>query len=128
MTLSPMRSLFFVVAVLVATGCPATQDPGTDDAGVDAAIDAPIDGPVVPVCEHAIPTCTTTIRYSGAGATVILRGDFAADGWTVGVPMTQVGGAWEATLPADDQQVVVYKLVVDGVWQSFCRLFRAITI
>jgi len=112
--------LFVVVAVALLAGCPATQDPGSGpiDAGPDAALDAAIDAPEPPLCDHAVPTCTTTIRYRGPGAMVVLRGDFAADGWTAGVPMTRVGDAWEATIPANDQQVVVYKLVVDGTWQA----------
>src|SRR6185295_4644422 len=47
---------------------------------------------------------------------VQLRGDFAPDGWTVGVPMTKTAAGFEVTLPAADQQVIVYKFVVDGNW------------
>ncbi len=119
-----------LVAMLLAlgalAGCPSTQQPGDDDvidAAVDAdpdalPIDAGVDAPPQPVCAQPVPTCTVTIRYQGAGATVNLRGDFAPDGWTVGVPMTRVGAAWEATVPARDQQVIVYKLVVDGTWMA----------
>lgn len=109
--------LFVLAAVALAAGCPGAQDPDADDDPIDAGVDAPIDAPVTPVCENPIPTCTTTIRFAGSAASVILRGDFAPDGWTTGVPMTMVGGVWEATIPVRDQQVVVYKLVVDGVWQ-----------
>jgi len=106
-------------ALVVLAGCPGAQHPGDDDVDPDAgAGDAPTDAPVNPVCENPIPNCTYTFRYSGAATSVTLRGDFAPDGWTTGVAMQQVGGAWEATIPAADQQIIVYKLVVDGVWQA----------
>ncbi len=117
-------SRLVVVAVLALLGgCPSTQQAGDDDA-IDAAVDAGdaattdagLDAPPQPTGAQPVPTCTATIRYAGAGAAVSLRGDFAPDGWTVGVPMVRVGAAWEATVPARDQQVIVYKLVVDGQW------------
>lgn len=106
------------LALTVLAGCPGSQDPpvGGDDATPDAAIDAGVDAPVTPVCEHPIATCTHTFRYDGAATTVSLRGDFAADGWTAGVAMQRVGDHLEATIPVADQQIVVYKLVVDGTW------------
>jgi glycosidase len=109
-----------VVFALACAAGPGTQNPGDDDGDGDAAVDpdAGTDGPVNPVCENPIPTCTQTFRYSGPGSSVILRGDFAADGWTVGVTMQRNGDTWEATVPVADQQVVVYKLVVDGTWQT----------
>ncbi len=105
---------FAVVAIAVAlAGCPSSQNPGSGD---DAA---PGDGGVGEdggSCE-AIPTCTVTITYKGAGGSVSLRGDFAADGWTTGIDMPKnANGDFEVTLPVKDQQVVVYKLVVDGNW------------
>ena len=109
-----------ILALLFLGGCPGEQSPGDDDDGtVDGGdLDAGTDSSVQPVCENPIPNCTHTIRYTGSGSTVILRGDFATDGWTVGVPMTRVGNAWEATIPAADQQVIVYKLVIDGTWMA----------
>ncbi len=113
---------FLALVALAATGCPAAQHPGDDDDddGVDAGpgTDAGTDGPVTPVCENPMPTCSYTFRYTGSGSSVTLRGDFAADGWTTGVPMTRVGNAWEATIPVADQQVIVYKLVIDGTWMA----------
>lgn len=111
---SPVR--FPLVAVLLAlAGCPSSQNPG--GTGDDAA---PADGGVGedggPACE-AIPTCSVTITYKGTGTSVSLRGDFAPDGWTTGVAMQRnASGDFEATIPVADQQVVVYKLVVDGNW------------
>ena len=86
MTLGTLHRMRFPVVALVTAllaGCPSAQHPNQDigDAGVDAAGDAGA------ACT-AIPTCTTTIQYHGTGTTVTLYGDFAADGWTTGVPMT----------------------------------------
>jgi hypothetical protein len=102
----------FVALALALAGCPSAQNPGSDDD------DMPGDGGVEDggTCE-AVPTCTVTITYKGTGSSVSLRGDFAADGWTTGVDMQRnADGDFEVTLPANDQQVVVYKLVVDGNW------------
>ncbi|MBA3393745.1 MAG: hypothetical protein H0T89_13945 [Deltaproteobacteria bacterium] len=106
-----------VVTLVVLTlgalgGCPGSQNPGGDDTAGDGGIDVPPDGAT---CE-AKPTCTVTIRYTGTGTNVSLRGDFAPTGWTVGVPMTKQNGVFEVTLPVKDQQVVVYKFNVDGNW------------
>lgn len=101
-----------VVAVLVVlAGCPSSQNPTQTTSG-DAGTDAGSNAPACPV----VPTCQATIRYTGSAQSVILRGDFAADGWTAGIEMQQVNGGWEATVPASDQQVVLYKFVVDGTW------------
>ncbi len=112
-------SVLVAILALTCAACPGEQSPGDDDdVGVDAGTDADPDAPPPQVCANPIPSCTYTFRYSGAGGAVVLRGDFAADGWTTGVPMTRVGSAWEATITVADQQVVVYKLVVDGSWQA----------
>lgn len=63
-----------------------------------------------------IPDCPLTLTYHGSGTSVSLRGDFAPDGWTVGVPMTPTADGFEATIAVLDQQVVLYKFVVDGTW------------
>jgi len=107
---SGVRSLAVVLAVVLG-GCPSAQNPGGGD---DAPpIDAGTDGGSS--CE-ATPTCSITITYTGPGASVSLRGDFAPDGWTAGVAMTKTATGFEVTLPALDQQILVYKLVVDGNW------------
>ena len=115
----------FAVGALafVLAACPSTQRaPGDDtsgDAGVPDAAPGTPDANPNPVCANPIPTCTTTITYHGAGTTVSLRGDFAPDGWTTGVAMTPDGsGGFTATVPASDEQVILYKFVVDGKWIS----------
>ena len=103
-----------VVALILLGGCPASQNPntggdagsGSDGAGSDA-------GPSCP----PVPTCSVTLTYHGAGTTVSLRGDFASDGWTVGMPMTPISGGFQVTVPVTNRQVIVYKFVVDGTWQ-----------
>jgi glycosidase len=106
-----MRCL--ALALFVLTGCPSEQHPGGDDVPGDAGPGGD-GGPLT--CENPVPSCSVTIAYKGAGSDVQLRGDFAPDGWTVGVPMTSTGSGFEVTLPVTDQQVIVYKFVVDGNW------------
>jgi len=105
---------FVVIAALLA-GCPSSQDPAHGD---DTATDAGAPDAAGPTCENPVPTCTQTITTHVANATsVTLRGDFATDGWTAGVPMTKnADGSWSATIPANDEQVVVYKLFADNQW------------
>jgi glycosidase len=103
---------------LLLAACPGSQHPGDDDLGDDTA---PADAGVpdaLPECDNAQPTCTATITYDGPGTTVELHGDFAADGWTTGVAMTKSGTTWSATVPVADEQVIVYKFVVDGTWMA----------
>ncbi len=105
-----MRRVTLAVLVMLG-GCPASQHPGGGD---DVVGDAGVDGGST--CE-AVPTCSLTITYKGIGTEVQLRGDFAPDGWTTGIAMTRAAdGRFEATVPASDQQIIVYKLVVDGNW------------
>ncbi len=110
-----MRRLVPAVLALVLAACPGSQHPnlgGNPDGGSGSGSDGG------GTCT-AIPTCSTTITYHGTGTNVSLRGDFAADGWTTGVPMTPApGGGFEATIPASDEQVIVYKFVVDGTWMA----------
>lgn len=106
---SGVRRLVVALAVVLG-GCPSAQNPGGDDAPVS---DAGTDGGST--CD-AKPTCTVTITYTGPGTSVSLRGDFATDGWTTGIAMTKTAAGFEASLPVKDQQIIVYKLVVDGAW------------
>ena len=103
--------LLAIAAVVTLAGCPSSQSPdigvpdgGTGDGGTDSG-----------TCP-AVPSCSTTIRFKGNATSVSLRGDFAADGWTTGIAMTKNGDAFEATVPVGDNQVILYKFVVDGNW------------
>lgn len=116
MSLDRIARMRFVVIAALLAGCPSSQDPAHgDDTTGDAGMP---DAPSGPTCQNPIPTCTQTITTHVANATsVTLRGDFATDGWTAGVPMTKnADGSWSATIPANDEQVVVYKLFADNQW------------
>jgi len=108
-----MGRAVLVAWVLVLAGCPASKNPdlgGGSDAGVGS------DAGSGSACA-AVPTCSTTITFHGSATSVSLHGDFAPDGWTTGVEMTPAaGGGFEVTIPANDEQVIVYKFVVDGQW------------
>ncbi len=85
----------------------------------DGGTTPPADGAVAdgkPVCEDALKRCTVEFTYTGAGATVELRGDYREDGWTKGDPFVQSGGTWKLTVPAPYNRQILYKLVVDGTW------------
>lgn len=60
--------------------------------------------------------CPVTFHYPLHGEqSVVLRGDFAPDGWTAGVPMTIDGGEWRATVQAQNGAKILYKFFVNGV-------------
>jgi glycosidase len=115
-----VRSISFAIVSLAAvsflTACPSEQRPGgIDDAG--PTIDAPLDAPTTQVCDHPVANCSHDFSYRGSAQSVTLRGDFATDGWTVGMPMARgTDGVWHATVPVLDNQIIVYKFVVDGTW------------
>ena len=109
---APMR-FAVAVACCVLAGCPSAQHPNTgdDSATGDAGVDAGSGSACPPV-----PTCSTTFTYLGSGTNVTLMGDFAPDGWTTGLPMTPISGGFQVTVPANDEQVILYKFNVDGSW------------
>jgi glycosidase len=106
---------FAVLSLVLLAGCPSTQNTPGDDAP-DADPGTPPDAAPM-ACENPIARCTHEIRFHGPNATAVqLRGDFAPDGWTAGIAMTRDGDDWVASFEVADEQVVVYKLVVDGEW------------
>ncbi|MBK8265818.1 MAG: hypothetical protein IPK80_31380 [Nannocystis sp.] len=71
--------------------------------------------PEPPVCDDAFKRCDHEFTYPDGGeASVDVMGDFAADGWTVGAPMTKQGGVWRATVPVPWSKLVQYKLRLNG--------------
>ncbi len=73
--------------------------------------------PGPPMCEDDLKRCEHVFTYpAGSEAAVEVRGDFAPDGWTVGVPMTKTGNQWSASVKISWKTKVLYKFVVDGVW------------
>jgi glycosidase len=128
----PFLGLALVTAALLAPGCGpdaagddgdggrARADGGAEgSAGGDAGGIAPdggardaggTDGACVPVA-----ACDHVFSYpAGSATTVEVRGDFAADGWQNGVPMTLGGGAFTASVQVTNGATVHYKYVVDG--------------
>jgi hypothetical protein len=70
-----------------------------------------------PSCPDALKRCAHAFTYpAGAETTVELRGSFAPDGWTVGLPMVKTGATWSVTVDLPWDVEILYKLVVDGVW------------
>ncbi|TKD13267.1 hypothetical protein E8A74_01580 [Polyangium fumosum] len=71
--------------------------------------------PGPPMCDDSLKRCDYIFTLADMGQTsVVVRGNFAADGWDVGVPMTKANGQWEATVPIPYNQPVQYKFVIDG--------------
>jgi glycosidase len=122
-SLEATSTVKFVVplAGLLLAGCPSAQSPGDPAPDAGAPGDAGLDAGISPAleCPTRLAACTTTLAYRGAASSVSLRGDFAPDGWSRGVDMVRApDGAWSATIPVADQQVIAYKLVVDGTWRA----------
>ena len=70
-----------------------------------------------PQCDDTLKRCAHTFTYAaGTPMKVEVHGNWAADGWTTGAPMTLSGGAWTASVPVPWSTDVEYKLVVDGNW------------
>src|SRR5689334_20952398 len=67
-------------------GNPGTGSGGTVDPGP-------------PMCEDDLKRCEHLFTFpAGNETSVEVRGDFAPDGWTVGVPMTKTGNLWSASV------------------------------
>ena len=68
-------------------------------------------------CVPADTPCAVTFRYPlGHGVnSVELRGDFAADGWTSGVPLLLDGTEYRTEINAPNATTIRYKFVLNGV-------------
>lgn len=65
-------------------------------------------------CEDDNKRCAHEFTLADDGyAGVALFGDFASDGWEVGVPMANDGGTWRAEVPVPFEREVQYKFRVD---------------
>jgi glycosidase len=68
-----------------------------------------------PMCDDSLKRCDHVFTYPvGPETTVEVRGDFASDGWTSGVPMTKSGSTWSATVPVPWNTDVLYKFLING--------------
>lgn len=112
-----MHLVMYGACALAMTACPQQQHPGTADAPRNDA-NSPNDARP-PQCEAPVASCMYTFRFTGNAQNVSLRGDFAANGWETGVTMTRTAnGSFEAAVPISDDQIILYKFVVDGTWQA----------
>ncbi len=107
-----MRLLVAIGAVLLSACSPPVPSP---DAGEDAgAPDA--GGPTN--CQEPYRLCDAEFRFRAIDEqSVQLRGDFADDGWTVGVPMRRVGNEWVARVAGGFGSDVQYKFLINNtIW------------
>lgn len=66
-------------------------------------------------CVEANAPCNILFRYPLSNAqTVELRGDFAADGWEVGIPLEIDAGEWRVTLARPNGSTLRYKYLING--------------
>lgn len=80
--------------------------------GADTGSDDTTGGPTE--CEDANKRCAHDFELADDGyASVVLFGDFAADGWEAGVPMAKEGDTWRAAVPVPFEKQVLYKFRVD---------------
>jgi glycosidase len=100
------RLLALVITLLAACGDGAASP----DAGAQPDAQLADAG-----CDE-IPACDVTVSVAAGGAqTMELRGDFDADGWQQGIPMTRQGDQFVAVVPdVPDGRTFQYKLLVDG--------------
>jgi glycosidase len=68
-----------------------------------------------PMCDDTLKRCDHLFTYpAGNESSVEVRGDFAPDAWTAGIPMIKSGGSWTATVKLPWSTDVLYKFYVDG--------------
>ncbi len=93
-----------------ATGGPDSDTtPTTTDATDDTTGEPP-----PPMCDDSLKRCDHVFSLADTGQqSVDVMGDFAADGWTTGVPMTSDGTTWTATVPVPWDKKVLYKFRID---------------
>ena len=108
-----MRLLLSVTFLLLACGPTSRPNDGGVDAGVDGGSDA---GSMA--CLEPYRTCQQPFTFRALDEqSVTLRGNFAPDGWTVGVPMTKQGGQWVASVSVPWGGAVQYKFLVNNaIW------------
>ncbi len=100
--------------VLAACGPPMP----TTDGGVDGGADAGSPDAGAANCQEPYRRCDAEFRFRALDEqSVQLRGDFAADGWTVGAPMVKVGNEWVARVPVGFGSDVQYKFLINNsIW------------
>lgn len=74
-----------------------------------------------PPCDDNKKYCAHDFVYedaSGSAASVELWGVFPPNVWESGIPLTQNGSTWTATVDVPSDFSVHYKFLVDGAWQT----------
>lgn len=103
-----LRVLPFIALTLAACG-PVM---GTPDAGEDAGVAADAGSTD---CQEPYRRCEVEFRFRALDEqSVQLRGNFAADGWAVGVPMRREGNEWVARVTAGFGSDVEYKFLINN--------------
>ena len=99
------------ISLLLLCAC-GTVPPGIDG-GEDGGGGTPDAGPTN--CQEPYRRCDVEFRFRALDEqSVQLRGDFSADGWTVGVPMRLVGNEWVAKVPVGFGSDVQYKFLINN--------------
>jgi glycosidase len=94
------------------SGASGAGGPTTGAGGEGGVMD-----PGPPMCDDTLKRCAHLFTFpAGNESKVEIHGDFAPDGWAVGVPMAKNGAQWEASIEIAWNVDVQYKLVVDGTW------------
>jgi glycosidase len=84
------------------------------DAGSDAGMVDEVDAGELQ-CQEPYRKCRAEFRFRALDEqSVQLRGDFSADGWTVGVPMVKEGNEWVARPSVGWGSPVQYKFLVNN--------------
>lgn len=103
-----MRAFLSMAVLLAACGPPTPSV----DAGMDAG-EPDAGGPAN--CQEPYRRCEAEFRFRAIDEqSVQLRGDFAADGWTVGAPMHKEGSEWVARVPVGNGSDVQYKFLINN--------------
>jgi glycosidase len=107
-----MRVASVLFLLLVACGTPMPGTDGGADAG-SVVVDA---GPTD--CQEPYRRCDAEFRFRALDETSVqLRGDFAPEGWTVGVPMKKEGTEWVARVSVGFGSNVEYKFLINNsIW------------
>jgi glycosidase len=106
-----MRALMLVVTVAGWSACGPVM-PGMDG-GVDDGGSPDAGGPTN--CQEPYRRCEVEFRFRAIDEqSVQVRGDFAPDGWTVGVPMKREGNEWVARVTAGFGSAIQYKFLINN--------------
>lgn len=105
-----MRALLLLVALLGCGAPPGSGDAGSLDAGL------PDGGSSKSNCQDPYRRCQVEFRFRALDEqSVQLRGDFSADGWTVGLPMHREGGEWVGRAIVGYGSDVQYKFFINNM-------------